>query len=69
MKAIESQASAKRRTTFMIDASDVAELEAIADIQRVSLAWVIRDAVKRYLSDRARPRSLTINSQSGRRAQ
>ena len=43
----------KRRTTFMIDEEDAVELEEIAHAQRVSLAWVLRDAVKRYLADRA----------------
>mgnify|MGYP002778233593 CR=1 FL=1 len=43
----------KRRVTFMLDEGHIAELEAIAQGHRVSLAWVIRDAVKMYLSDRA----------------
>lgn len=43
----------RRRITFLLDEGDIAELEAIAQDHRVSLAWVIRDAVKMYLSDRA----------------
>jgi hypothetical protein len=39
----------KRRVTSMLERSDIAELESIARQRRVSLAWVIRDAVRAYL--------------------
>ena len=46
------------RLSISISAEDKAGLERIANEKRVSLAWVIRDAVTRYLateekSDRA----------------
>jgi len=34
----------------MISADDRASLECIANEKRVSLAWVVRDAVSRYLA-------------------
>ena len=40
----------KRRITSMLDKSDIAALESIAQSGRVSLAWVIRDAVRAYLA-------------------
>lgn len=43
----------KRRVTAMIDEADISQLERIAQQQRVSLAWVIRDAVSNYLSDKS----------------
>ena len=57
----------KRRITFMLDEVDIAELEVIALDHRVSLAWVIRDAVKLYLSDRAPPERSAAPSQLDRR--
>ncbi|WP_109313703.1 ribbon-helix-helix domain-containing protein [Ruegeria sp. AU67] len=39
----------KRRVTAMLDESDITELEAIAEQNRVSLAWVIRAAISNYL--------------------
>jgi len=41
---------AKRRVTSMLDEEDICALTAIAQKQRVSLAWVIRDAVRSYLT-------------------
>lgn len=41
------------RATFTVDTGDMAELEAIAQHRRVSVAWVIRDCIKQYLTDRA----------------
>lgn len=38
------------RISLMISATDRAALERIANEKRVSLAWVVRDAVTRYLS-------------------
>ena len=40
----------KRRVTSMLEEADIAKLEAIARNQHVSLAWVVRDAVRAYLS-------------------
>jgi hypothetical protein len=42
-----------KRTTFTIDSCDMDELESIAAEKRVSVAWVIRDCIKHYLSERA----------------
>ncbi|WP_170419738.1 ribbon-helix-helix protein, CopG family [Ruegeria atlantica] len=43
----------KRRITAMIDQADILRLEEIAQRQRVSLAWVIRDAVSGYLAEKS----------------
>lgn len=40
----------KRSVTAMIDEGDISKLEEIAQRQRASLAWVIRDAVADYLA-------------------
>lgn len=37
------------RTTVSVPEGDYAELERIAQRKKVSVAWVIRDAVERYL--------------------
>jgi len=39
-----------QRISLMIGGDDSASLERIANEKRVSLAWVVRDAVTRYLS-------------------
>lgn len=44
----------KRRITAMIDEADVSRLGEIAKRQRVSLAWVIRDAVTEYLAEESK---------------
>lgn len=38
------------RTTVTIPSSDYAEIERIAEKKKVSVAWVIRDAVDTYLT-------------------
>ena len=38
------------RISLMISADDRASLDRIANEKRVSLAWVVRDAVTRYLA-------------------
>jgi hypothetical protein len=38
------------RISLMIAAADRAAVERIADAKRVSIAWVVRDAVTRYLT-------------------
>jgi hypothetical protein len=40
------------RITLSIAAEDKAELGKIADENRVSIAWVIRDAITKYLSEK-----------------
>ena len=40
------------RTTVTVKSDDYAELERIAKAKKVSVAWVIRDAVTEYLSSR-----------------
>lgn len=47
----ETDIMPKRRVTAMIDEADISQLEEIAQRQRVSLAWVIRDAVAGYLAE------------------
>jgi hypothetical protein len=37
------------RTTVTLPSRDYAELERLAERQRVSVAWVVRDAVEQYL--------------------
>jgi len=39
-----------QRISLMIGGDDRASIERIANEKRVSLAWVVRDAVTRYLS-------------------
>ena len=39
------------RTSVTIAAEDHEELERIAEQKKVSLAWVIREAIERYLSN------------------
>jgi len=43
------------RASVSFDQHEYAELKAIADSKRVSLAWVVREAVARYLDDRTPP--------------
>lgn len=50
----EVENMSKRRITAMIDQADISRLEEIAQRQRVSLAWVIRDAVTEYLAGEAK---------------
>lgn len=52
----EVENTSKRRITAMIDEADISRLEEIAQRQRVSLAWVIRDAVTEYLAEGAKRR-------------
>lgn len=41
------------RTSVSLPSEDYAELERIAEQHRVSVAWVVREAVTRYLTDRS----------------
>ncbi|WP_373486818.1 CopG family transcriptional regulator [Blastomonas sp.] len=47
--------SRKRRVTALLEEEQITELEAIADRNRVSLAWVVRDAVAAYLTGQRSP--------------
>lgn len=51
----------------MLEERDISELETIAENQRVSLAWVIRDAVSVYLSEKkaAAARKTTPSTNQG----
>ena len=40
------------RMSVSVDATDYAELKEVAEEKRVSIAWVIRDAVAAYLDAR-----------------
>ena len=41
------------RTTVTLPKEDHQELERIAEQKKVSLAWVVRDAVEQYLAQQA----------------
>jgi predicted transcriptional regulator len=53
MSVLKAKETKTTRATFTVDTDDMAELEAIAKHQRVSVAWVIRDCIKQYLADRS----------------
>jgi len=57
----------KRRVTAMLDEQDISDLEAIAKSHRVSLAWVIRDAVSLYLLEKRATNSgdTTLSARDG----
>jgi hypothetical protein len=40
------------RASVSFEVDDYAELEAVARQKKVSVAWVVRDAVARYLEER-----------------
>lgn len=42
------------RITLSLSSEDKAALSKIADQKRVSIAWVIRDAITRYLSEESK---------------
>lgn len=47
-------AQSKVRASVSLPRDVHAELERLARIKRVSLAWVIRDAAERYITDQKR---------------
>jgi predicted transcriptional regulator len=42
------------RITLSLSSEDKAALSEIADQKRVSIAWVIRDAITRYLAEKSK---------------
>ena len=52
MDEIAAKQTAKRsvRTTVSIPANDYEQLERLAEQKRVSVAWVVREAVDKYLT-------------------
>jgi len=53
-KAYESDGNNSARLTITLPSGDYAELRDLAGSMRVSLAWVVRDAIRRYLRGEAR---------------
>ena len=54
-KTNKQEAEGSVRMSVSFDQDDYAELKAIAESKRVSIAWVVRDAVVDYLTARHRP--------------
>lgn len=52
-KPPESQEPGAARLSITIPADDYTDLKKTADRKRVSLAWVVRDAVHEYLRNQA----------------
>lgn len=53
MKATKNGVSSKRiRTSVSISLEDYREIEDLAAQKKVSVAWVVRDAVEQYLAKR-----------------
>jgi hypothetical protein len=57
------------RASVSFPAADYAELERIASRKRVSVAWVVRDAVSKYLTMDAPLFGPVADSEEGERAQ
>ena len=49
----QTEADGPVRVSVSLDADDYADLKSIAKDKRVSLAWVVRDAVSDYLNARS----------------
>ncbi len=58
MKLDKSQVGKTVRASVSFPVSDYIELEHIAAKKRVSLAWVVRDAVLQYLTHEVRVQSV-----------
>ncbi len=53
MKSTTADASPKRvRTSVTVPIEDYRELERLAQQKKVSVAWIVRDAVDQYLAGR-----------------
>ena len=50
-KPMKPQSMRPVRTTVSIPVADYEQLERIAIEKKVSVAWVVRDAIERYLRD------------------
>jgi metal-responsive CopG/Arc/MetJ family transcriptional regulator len=53
MKSQNQTTASKVRLSVSVPSMDYSELEIIASKQKVSVAWVIRDAIDNYLNSRA----------------
>ena len=51
-EAPDRAAESRRRVSVSFDAADYEELQRIAAANRVSVAWVVRDAVAAYIFQR-----------------
>jgi metal-responsive CopG/Arc/MetJ family transcriptional regulator len=51
-RTMSSKPAATARTSVSLPKEIYSELEKIADEKKVSVAWVVRDAVSRYIADR-----------------
>jgi hypothetical protein len=56
MKTKEKARPDSIRTSVTISKSEYRELEKLASEKRVSIAWVVRDAVEKYLVSQASTR-------------
>jgi hypothetical protein len=56
MKSTTADSSPKRvRTSVTVPIEDYRELESLARRKKVSVAWIVRDAVDQYLAGRRPP--------------
>ena len=44
----------KKPINFQVDEELYSEVKAVAESKKVSMGWIVRDALKRYLSRRKR---------------
>ncbi len=56
MKTKENARQDSIRTSITINTTEYRELERLANEKRVSIAWVVRDAVEKYLVSQASTR-------------
>jgi predicted DNA-binding ribbon-helix-helix protein len=48
--AKDTKSQKSTRTSVSINTADYRELERLAELKKVTVAWIIRDAVEKYLS-------------------